>query len=200
MTRKGERGQMTNPEEVLSFWIDETGPQGWYKASAALDDAIRKKFGLLWQQAGTAATTCWSSSPRGMLALLVLLDQFPRNMFRGSGKSFSTDADARAKAKKAIRLGWDLRIDGEARQFFYLPLMHSECLEDQERAVRLLQCRLPGSKDNLLHARAHREVIRRFGRFPHRNHDLGRRSTPAELAFLGEGGYSKVVDSLSEAA
>ena len=191
---------MPDPEDLLSFWLEEVGPKGWYIRDETVDARIRERFEPLWTRARKVGCMGWSVQPRSMLALVVLLDQFPRNMFRDSGKAFATDWQARAQAKKAIRLGWDMKIDAPERQFFYLPLMHSECLEDQERAVRLLKTRVPGGEDNVIHARAHREVIRRFGRFPHRNIDLGRLSTTAETAFLAGGGYRTVVDSVREAA
>ena len=121
-------------------------------------------------------------------------------MFRDSGKAFASDKLARAAAKVAINKGWDLKIDGPARQFFYMPLMHSECLSDQERCVRLMKERMPGDvKNHLLHAKAHREVIRLFGRFPTRNEALARRNTTPEAAFVDQGGYRKALEMVSAA-
>ncbi|MFV0244488.1 MAG: DUF924 family protein [Qingshengfaniella sp.] len=192
---------MIGSEDILDFWLQEVGPKGWYKQDDALDATIRTRFKSLWLQAQEEGHLGWGSAPRPVLALLIVLDQFPRNMFRGDGRSFASDRLARAVAKRALAKGYDRRIEGAARQFFYMPLMHSECLEDQERCVRLMLERMPeSSQSNLLHARAHREVIRRFGRFPHRNADLGRRSTAAEIAFLGAGGYGAVVEGLQAAA
>ncbi|OSP56229.1 DUF924 family protein [Pseudoruegeria sp. SK021] len=191
---------MPDPNDLLTFWIDEIGPEGWYRADDAVDAIIRERFEPLWTSVHGGVPTGWTPTPDSVLALLILLDQFPRNMFRGSAKSFATDPEARAKAKKAIARGWDLRIAEPARQFLYTPLMHSECLEDQERSVRLYKARMSNTEGLLIHARAHREVIRRFGRFPHRNIDLGRKSTAAEVAFLDDGGYRTVVDSLRKAA
>jgi uncharacterized protein (DUF924 family) len=188
---------MQDPEALLQFWLEEIGPDGWYRQDTDLDARIRTEYEPLWRAAQREDRLGWTTMPRGTLALLVLLDQFPRNMFRGDAAAFSTDGMARAVAKKAIERGWDLRIDPPARQFFYLPLMHSECLADQERCVRLMKDRMPREgEDNLLHARAHREVIRRFGRFPHRNADLGRSSTAAEVTFLESGGYGGLVRAL----
>ena len=188
---------MTGPEEILNFWLDEVGPGGWYKSEDALDEEIRMRFLPAWEAACEGRFSLWLTYPAGTLAYIVLLDQFPRNMFRGQGRAFATDRVARAAAKSAIEKGWDLRIDAPARQFFYLPLMHSENLCDQDRCVRLICERMPeGGGENLLHARAHREVIRRFGRFPHRNDDLGRESSAAERAFLAEGGYGATVRAL----
>jgi uncharacterized protein (DUF924 family) len=137
----------------------------------------------------------WRATPSGTLALLILLDQFPRNMFRGSARAFASDARALEVAKYALDRDLDAGVAGDPRQFFYLPLMHSEILADQERSVRRFLLGLP-SEHNLRHARAHRLVIRRFGRFPYRNAALGRRSTPAETAFLEAGGYAAALAEL----
>lgn len=175
-------------EDVIAFWIDEVGPDGWYATDEALDARVRERFGATLERAGRGELDAWRATPRGCLAYLILLDQFPRNMFRGDARSFATDARALAAAKQAIARGHDRRVEGPARQFFYLPLMHSETLEDQERALRLLLLAF-GRNENLRHARAHRAVIRRFGRFPYRNAALGRRTTPAEAAWMEAGGY-----------
>ncbi|CAN0601602.1 unnamed protein product [Ectocarpus sp. 12 AP-2014] len=138
----------------------------------------------------------WLTYATGTLAYTVLADQFSRNMFRDTEKAFATDGIAKAAAKAAINKGWDQRIDEPARQFFYMPLVHSECLEDQDRAVRLFMTRMPETGAlNLLHAKAHREIIRRFGRFPTRNVALGRDNSEAEQAFLDDGGYGAIVRS-----
>ncbi|MCA8879710.1 MAG: DUF924 domain-containing protein [Rhodobacteraceae bacterium] len=190
---------MINPDDILTFWIDETGEEGWYRQSDALDAEIRRRFQDVWEAARNHQLG-WTPTPHSTLALLIVLDQFPRNMFRGDPRAFATDRLALAKAKCAIEKDWDLRIDGPARQFFYMPFEHSECLADQERAVRLFLERMPESSENLLHAQAHRDVIRRFGRFPTRNAVLSRSSTEAETSFLGDGGYGRVVDSLRQAS
>lgn len=188
-------------QHILDFWIDETGPDKWYGTDSALDDAIRDRFEQTWTRAQRVGSTGWDPTPANTLAAIILFDQFPRNMFRQDRRAFASDTLARAKAKHAIDMGWDRRIDGPARQFFYLPLMHSESLADQDRCVRLFKDRMPEAADNMIHARAHREVIRLFGRFPHRNGDLGRGSTPAEQAFLSnEGGYRAVVEALRQTA
>ncbi len=190
---------MQDPQSVLGYWLDEVGPPGWYRSDPKVDATIHDRFAPL-VEAARAERLEWTTTPRGTLALLVLLDQFPRNMFRGQADAFASDPLARATAKRSIDQGCDMRIEPPARQFFYLPLMHSECLGDQERSVRLTKERLPGLDETLLHARAHREVIRRFGRFPHRNQDLARKSTTAEAAFLDGGGYGAVVNALKEPA
>lgn len=175
-------------QEILEFWLDEVGPDGWYDPDAALDARIRSRFEPAWQKARQGAYHEWRAEARSSLALLVLLDQFPRNMFRDGPLAFTTDARALAVAKSAIARGHDQRIDPPARQFFYLPLMHSERVADQERSVRLFVMN-GGSEDNLTHARAHRDVIRRFGRFPSRNAALGRQTTAPERKWLDAGGY-----------
>ena len=191
---------MVGPDDILRFWLDETGPEGWYNGSDALDATIREKFLKTWEAASDGAFSLWLTYPSGALAYVILLDQFPRNMFRGSGQSFATDEIALAAAKAAISKGWDMRIDEPARQFFYMPLMHSENLCDQDRCVRLMKERMPeGGAANLLHAKAHREVIREFGRFPYRNEALARRATEGEAAYVDAGGYGQTVRKLQAA-
>ena len=190
---------MTDPDDVVRFWTKTHGPEDWYAADAAFDAAIRDAFGPAWRQARDGGFRDWLSRPRGALAYLVLTDQFPRNMFRGSADAFATDDLARRAAKQAIRQGFDLAVEGAERQFFYLPLEHSESGPDQHRAVRLIATRL-GDAETLRHARAHREVIRRYGRFPYRNAALGRRSTPAEDAMIAAGGYGGVLRSFPPVA
>lgn len=192
---------MANPDEILAFWLDEIGPKGWYEASDALDETIRKRFLDDYNRMVAGSLSLWLTYPTGTLAYIILADQFSRNMFRDTPQAFATDKIAKAAAKAAINKGWDLRIDGPARQFFYMPLVHSECLEDQDRAVRLFMTRMPETGvENLLHAKAHREIIRKFGRFPTRNAALSRDTSEPESAFLDEGGYGAIVRSLEEAA
>jgi len=183
--------------EVLTFW-EEAGPEMWYKQDDSFDRTIRDRFGGLWDEASAGACDGWAMGPRGALALVILLDQFPRNMFRGSARSFASDAHALRVAHLALSHGWDLRLEGLLRQFYYMPFMHSERLTDQDRAVRLMKARMEET-DNLFHARAHREIIRRFGRFPYRNEALGRETTEAEQAFLDAGGYGAMTKELQAA-
>jgi uncharacterized protein (DUF924 family) len=187
---------MTNSEDVLAFWLAEIGPEGWYMGGEALDQQIRDRFQDVYDRLVSGALSLWLTYPSGALAYIIVADQFSRNMYRDQGQAFATDAIAKAAAKAAISKGWDLRIDGEARQFFYMPLTHSECQVDQDRAVRLFATNMPGHVTTLLHAQAHREVIRRFGRFPTRNAALGRNSTVAETAYLAAGGYGAIVEQL----
>ena len=190
---------MVGPDDILRFWLDECGPEAWFKFDPALDQTILDRFGETWKAATEGKFALWLTYPSGALAYVILTDQFPRNMFRDDAAAFSTDRAALAAAKSAIAKGWDMRIDPPARQMFYLPLEHSENLCDQDRAVRLI-CERMADETFLLHARAHRDVIRQFGRFPHRNAALGRSTTTSEKAHLDAGGYGAVVRGLEAAA
>lgn len=184
-------------DEVIEFWLSEVGPKGWYISTEALDQKIRNKYMDLWSQALNGGLHEWTSDPRGALAYLLVTDQFPRNMFREDPRAFATDPRARAVAKHAVDVGFDMKIEEPERQFFYLPLMHSECLTDQDRCVRLILTRMPkDGGSNLLHARAHRRVIRRYGRFPYRNNALARCSSEDEKTFLEQSGYGGIVEEL----
>ncbi|MBO9453057.1 DUF924 domain-containing protein [Tropicibacter sp. R16_0] len=191
---------MVGPEDILSFWLDEVGPAGWYVQDDALDAQITEKFKSTWEAACEGRFSMWLTYPSGALAYIILTDQFPRNMFRGDARAFKTDKAALAAAKCAVDKKWDMRIDEPARQFFYLPMMHSENLCDQERCVRLLCERMPESgASNMLHARAHREVIRQFGRFPYRNDALHRTPTAQEAVYVSDGGYGQTVRQMQAA-
>jgi uncharacterized protein (DUF924 family) len=174
-------------EDVLAFWL-AAGHQRWFEHDEAFDTAIRERFAATYEDAAAGAFGGWESAPRSALALVIVLDQFPRNMFRGSARSFATDALARAAAERAIAAGFDQKIAMPQRVFFYLPFEHSEARADQERAVALIGA--AGDADLLKWAELHADIIRRFGRFPHRNVLLGRPSTPEELAFLDAGGFA----------
>ena len=186
---------MADPVEVLDFWLGTIGPEGWYAGGEEID-ALCLSFRDVWQAAHDGGLEHWVDGAIGTLAYLVLTDQLPRNMFRGQADSFATDARALAAAKTAVAEGWDLHAPEPDRQFFYMPFEHSEVMADQDTAVRLMEERLSSDPEMALHARAHREVIRRFGRFPSRNAALGRASTPEEEAFLAAGGYGAVVKEL----
>ncbi len=190
---------MQDPSSVLNYWLKEVGPARWYDADPALDADIRARFETTWQAAKDGELPPdWMMRPEETLAFLILVDQFPRNMFRGTGEAFATDAKALSVAKKAIDRRWDMRVPEPERQFFYLPLMHSECLCDQERCVCLMLTRMPESgKHHIVHAKAHRDVIRRFGRFPYRNEALDRPLTKPEAEFLKGGGYASAVQAVS---
>ena len=191
---------MVEPGEVLDFWLDEIGEEGWYKGGNEIDAACTARFGAAWDEAREGGYRDWLSRPRGALAYMILTDQFPRNIHRGTALAFATDELALSGALIALDRGHDLRVEGLARQFFYMPFEHSESCQAQSLAVSLFLTRMPGDGQavKLLHARAHREVIRRFGRFPFRNTALGRQSSPAETRFLEqEGGYGGLVERLS---
>jgi uncharacterized protein (DUF924 family) len=188
---------MSTPEEILAFWLDEIEQKDWYVASDELDATIRDRFMDTWEQAKSGAFSLWLTYPSGCLAYIILTDQFSRNMFRGKPEAFSTDRYALAVSKIAANKGWDMKIDEPARQFFYMPMMHSECITDQERCIRMMLTRMPETgESSLLHAQAHREVIRKFGRFPFRNEALARRDTSLETDFMQKGGYGAIVEEL----
>lgn len=198
-TPRSQTQSAQTPEEVLAFWLDELEPKDWYNSSDQLDARIFSRFGDLWSRAQAGALSLWLTYPSGTLAYLILTDQMPRNMFRGQAEAFASDRAARTAAKAAIAKGWDKRIDAPARQFFYMPLMHSECQSDQDRCVRLMSERLEGV-GNLVHAQVHREIIRKFGRFPYRNDALGRASTDQERAFISDGGYGEMMKLFDKVA
>jgi uncharacterized protein (DUF924 family) len=187
---------MSDPIEVLDFWLHDVGPDGWYAAGDALDADIKDRFHDLWIAARSGGLEHWNEGVAGSLAFIVLCDQFSRNMHRGTAEAFATDEQARAAARIAVAAGWDLDAPEPERQFFYMPFEHSEDPADQDMAVSLLTERLPSHPDMALHARAHREVISKFGRFPFRNAALGRESTELERQFLTDGGYAAVVAAL----
>ena len=190
---------MLTPDDVLDFWFGELEPKQWYEVDPALDARIRDRFEAGWRDALAGQYDDWLNGPKSALALIVLLDQFPRNMFRDSAESFASDRKALGLAKRVIARGWDRRVPEPDRQFFYLPLMHSECLCDQDRSVRLILTRMPETgSNNLLHARAHREVIRRFGRFPYRNDALSRETTRPEADYIAAGGYGSTVREIQQ--
>ena len=176
---------ISTPADILAFWR-EAGPDHWYSKDDAFDAEVRRRYLDLWQQAIAGELSSWETSDDGALALVIVLDQFPRNMFRGKPETFSSDAKALAVAERAVARGADARIDPTLLEFLYLPFMHSEAIADQLRCVELFQ----NSPDNLKYAREHADIIRRFGRFPHRNGMLGRATTPEEQAYLDAGGFS----------
>jgi len=175
-----------DPEEVVRFW-QEAGPRRWFRRDDAFDALFRERFLATHQDAASGRLAHWSASPHGSLALVLLLDQFPRNCFRGTPRMYATDAQARAAADAAITAGQDLAVDPDLRRFFYLPFMHSEHLADLDRCVALSE---PLGGEELRYARHHRDIVARFGRFPHRNAVLGRPSSAEEEHFLAEGGFS----------
>ncbi len=189
---------MSDPVEVLEFWLHEVGPKGWYGGGDTIDSLCRDRFSDLWQAAHDGGLDHWVDGTVGTLAYLIVTDQIPRNIHRGTALAFATDPQARAAARKAVAEGWDLNAPEPERQFFYMPFEHSEDPDDQALAVTLMDQRLASDPEMVLHARAHQEVIRRFGRFPTRNAALGRPSTPEEQVYLDQGGYMAVVKAMQE--
>ena len=172
--------------EIVSFWR-AAGRKRWFAKDEAFDQEIRERFEAVHMAASRGEFADWADEAEGCLALLLLLDQFPRNLYRGSAHSYATDPLARSLARKAVEAGFDQQVEPELRPFFYLPFEHSEDPADQDRAVELAE-RL-GDPDTLKWARLHRDIVARFGRFPHRNPALGRETTPEEKRFLAEGGF-----------
>ncbi len=170
------------PQDVLDLWFSERVRPLWFNATPAFDQELRERFESTWQLARSGQLEHWSYAPNGALALVIVLDQLPLNIFRGQPASFSTEAQARDFARQAIALGWDQPLRDEQKGFLYLPFMHSEALVDQQRSVALFEA--AGLEHSLRWARHHHDLIRRFGRFPHRNAILGRPSTAEELAYL----------------
>ena len=185
---KAETAAQTPREalDVTRFWR-EAGPSLWFAKDAAFDARFRDRFMALHEAAARGELEAWRATPDGTLALLILLDQFPRNAFRGTARMYATDAQARAITYAALKDGQDKGVDPQMRLFVYLPLAHSEDLRDQEESVRLAQGLSP---TDLSHAQGHRDIIRRFGRFPHRNPILGRAMRPEEQEFLDAGGFA----------
>lgn len=176
-----------SPAGILAFWR-EAGRERWYQRSDAFDAEIRRRFLALWQRAAAGELASWEDSDEGALALVIVLDQFPRNMFRGTPEAFASDPLAREVARRAIDRGVDRRIDPVLLEFLYLPFMHSEQLPDQLHCIALFEN--TDNAENLKYAREHADIIQRFGRFPHRNRLLGRDTTAEEQAFLDSGGFA----------
>ena len=171
--------------DLLDFWFAEETKARWWQSTSKFDEICRGRFGHLVEQAASDRLDAWQETAEGALALCLLLDQMPRNLFRGTPKAFGTDAKAVAVAASAVDRGLDQTLTTEHRKFLYMPFMHSESLAEQERSIALTKSL---DDDNTLHhAEEHADVIRRFGRFPHRNDVLGRSSTAEEEAFLADG-------------
>ena len=173
--------------DVLAFWR-AAGPDKWFTKSDAFDAEIRTRFLATYEAAAAGKLSDWEATPDGALALTLVLDQFPRNMFRRDPRAFTADATARAVADRALAHGFDQQVPEAERLFFYLPFEHSEAMADQDRCCALF--RALGNADQLHWAELHADIIRRFGRFPHRNAPLGRATTPAETAFLDSDGFA----------
>lgn len=182
---------MTNDDkaaiaELLAFWR-EAGPDRWFTKDEAFDRRFRERFLARHEAAAEGLLDGWAETADGALALMLLLDQFPRNAFRGTSRMYATDAPARRIAERALAAGHDRRLEPEVRLFLYLPFSHSEDLADQRRAVELFRSQ---DAENEAHARGHHDIVARFGRFPHRNRILGRETTPEEQRFLDDGGFA----------
>ena len=175
------------PADIVAFWRD-AGPDRWYSRDDAFDAEVRRRFLGLWQRAAAGELSSWEGSDDGALALVIVLDQFPRNLFRDDIRTHASDPLAHEVAHRAVSRGVDARVDPVLREFLYLPFMHSEHLADQLRCIEL--SRAAGHAESLKWAEHHADIIRRFGRFPHRNRLLGRATTPEEQAFLDQGGFS----------
>lgn len=197
--------QAMDPEDVLSFWFGELDADGrsdeahtkrWFTKDEAFDRLLREKFGATHEAVSRGTCESWLDSARGRLAYVIVLDQFSRNMFRGSGESFAMDSRAREVVREGVRLGTDKQLAFEERGFFYMPLVHSESIDDQDECVAAFSGfqqevdeKLAKRLDNSLKfVHMHRDIILRFGRFPHRNALLGRESTPEEIEFLKQPG------------
>jgi uncharacterized protein (DUF924 family) len=195
---------VTEPESILQFWFGAiaggfataTQRKRWFQPSAEFDDAIRHRFATLLDRAAAEQLNDWRITPRGALALIVLTDQFSRQIHRGRTEAFATDPVALSTARAGVAEAQDRALEFDERAFFYLPFEHSESMADQDQSVRLftrLRDDTPSglrhlTGDYLRHAKDHRDIIRRFGRFPHRNAALGRTSTPEEQAYLADAG------------
>jgi len=177
-------------DEVLKFWFEELTPADHFSGAPEIDEKIRARFGGLYERLKADPPADAATDPQTALAAIIVFDQFPRNMFRRQPQAFATDPLAAKIARDALAAGFDARLDADRRHFLYMPLMHSEKLADQERCVALF--RAIGNEDALRYAVEHRDIVARFGRFPHRNKALGRQTTPQEAEFLtGHSGYGQ---------
>ena len=193
---KGERrsrlpAMPRSPDAVVEFWRN-AGPARWFGKSDAFDADLRERFEASHHAAARGEFDAWAATAEGALALVLLLDQFPRNLYRGSAHSYATDGKARAIARAAIAAGHDVKVEPALQVFFYMPFEHSEDLADQRRAVALIEalCTRIGDRTSMQWAMLHHDIIERFGRFPHRNAALGRETTVEEQAFLDGGGFA----------
>ena len=184
---------MIAADDILEFWFEASGPKKWFKVSDAFDAEIRRQFEDLCIESAAQLrqknTHKWQNSPNSILALIICLDQFPRNMYRGTKGAFAFDDLGLQLAQHAVKKRYDLKIDQLQRPFIYMPYMHSEDLAMQDECVRLMESRLK-NESNLFHAQEHRKTIARFGRFPHRNTIIGRQSSQEEIEYLEGGGYT----------
>ena len=178
---------MTHSQDILDFWR-EAGPDKWFTKDERFDAAIRERFADTVEEARAGKLDGWADTPDGLLALIIVLDQFPRNLFRDDPRAFASDERGAELARRAERDGWVERMPDDIAAFALMPLMHSEELSDQDLCVEAM--RRHGFEANVPHAEEHRDIIARFGRFPHRNEVLGRKTTEEERAFLESGGFA----------
>jgi len=174
--------QVITPEDIIEFWFSERVQPYWFQSTPELDQEIKQRFENTWLQASGNALDCWSHTAKGALALAILLDQFPLNMYRGLAKCFQSEAKAIEITKHAIQQGFDKEIANDKLMFLYMPLMHSESIDDQNLSVTLFT--QAGLSNNIRFAKHHQALIEKYGRFPHRNKILGRSSTADELRYL----------------
>lgn len=170
------------PQEIIDFWFADATSKHWFDSTPEFDRLLGERFRDTWERARRGELDHWMESAEGCLALTIVLDQFPLNMFRGEADGYSTEARSREVARAAIEQGFDSDLEASQKAFLYMPFMHSERLADQDFAIRLFD--QPGLESNLRFARHHRDIVARFGRFPHRNAALGRDSTEAEIEYL----------------
>lgn len=170
------------PESIIKFWYSDSVKSKWFNSSIEFDKELKSNYENIWREVLSGEYTSWTESAEGCLALVIILDQFPLNMFRGDVKSFSSEGMAIKIAKKAIENGFDKLIDKEKVSFLYMPLMHSENIEDQNLSVKLFE--EAELMDNLRFAKHHRDIVKNFGRFPHRNKILQRESSQEEIDYL----------------
>jgi uncharacterized protein (DUF924 family) len=178
-----------NGEAVLRFWFEETKPYQWFRRDWRFDETVRTRFGALHEAAAQGKLEVWRAHPRYSLSLIIILDQFSRNLYRDSRQAFAQDAHALSVAREALSRRFDSLVDDKRRAFFYMPFMHTEDLSVQEACVALFKARLPTTM-NVPFAVEHRDIVKRFGRFPHRNKVFGRKSAPEEIRFLRKGGFN----------
>lgn len=175
-------------QEIIDFWFTQLTPDRWFRKDSGLDEQMRQRFGSVHRQAEQGELWRWRVTDLGRLAEIIVLDQFSRNMWRSTPRSFASDGMALVLAQEAIALGVDERLSLDQRMFLYMPFMHSESLLIHERAMELFS--VPGLEENLEYERQHRDILQRFGRYPHRNEILGRVSTEEEVLFLTQPGSS----------
>ncbi|MEN3792853.1 DUF924 family protein [Fulvimarina sp. MAC3] len=175
------------PDTIVEFWWN-AGPEKWFSKDETFDETISNRFLDIYEQAASGRLDAWTEEPVGALALVILLDQFPRNMFRGTPRAYETDERAKEIGLMALERGDHETVSEEINQFFAIPLMHSEKLEDQDACIAWMK--RVGTDENVEYAQHHRDIIARFGRFPHRNAILGRESTEEEMQYLEEGGFT----------